>query len=96
LALARLVADTEDLRGRPVRREEEVLRITEEDYAGTLATIRREFVGSRADLEAMNRAISELGLRPVIDRSFGFEDAVEAYRSYADEDSFGKVVVTVT
>jgi hypothetical protein len=28
-----------------------------------------------------------------VDRVFGFDDAVAAYRSYRDEDSFGKIVI---
>jgi NADPH:quinone reductase-like Zn-dependent oxidoreductase len=35
------------------------------------------------------------GMRPVVDRSFGFEAALEALRSYRDNDSFGKVLIEV-
>src|SRR5262249_19670341 len=38
------------------------------------------FVGSRAMFEAMNRAISLHSLRPVVDRVFPFDQAVEAMR----------------
>lgn len=71
------------------------LRITEDDLAGTLVTIRREFVGNRADLEAMNQAIGAHRITPVIDRVFDFDDALDAYRSYVEEDRFGKVVVRI-
>jgi NADPH:quinone reductase-like Zn-dependent oxidoreductase len=39
-------------------------------------------VGSRADFEAMNRAIAMHGLRPVIDRIFPFAEAKAAYRHF--------------
>lgn len=73
----------------------EVLTITEDDLKGSLATIRREFVGNRVELEALCRALAVHQIRPVVDRAFGFDDALAAYRSYRDEDSFGKVVVEV-
>jgi NADPH:quinone reductase-like Zn-dependent oxidoreductase len=69
--------------------------ISGEAYGGTMVGIRREFVGSRADLEAMNRAIALHGSRPVVDREFSFEEAHEAYRYYLKDTSFGKVVVNV-
>jgi NADPH:quinone reductase-like Zn-dependent oxidoreductase len=75
--------------------EPEVLTITEEDIAGSLATIRREFVGTRTDLETVCQAMQASGMRPVVDRSFGFESALEALRSYRDNDSFGKVLIEV-
>ena len=71
------------------------VRISGAAYGGTMVGIRREFVGSRADLEAMNRAISLHGLRPVVDREFSFDEAPEAYRYYLKDTSFGKVVINV-
>ena len=62
-------------------------------WSGSLASIRRVFVGSRADLEAMNRAIAAHKLRPMIDRVFPFADAHEAYRYFMRGDLFGKVVI---
>lgn len=41
----------------------------------------------------MNRAIHAHRMRPVIDRVFRFEEAVEAYRYFRDGNPFGKVVV---
>jgi NADPH:quinone reductase-like Zn-dependent oxidoreductase len=51
-------------------------------------------VGSRADFEAMNRAIALHRLRPVIDRTFPFSEAKEAYRHFEGRGHFGKVVIT--
>ncbi|MBL1078132.1 NAD(P)-dependent alcohol dehydrogenase [Nocardia sp. 2] len=58
--------------------------------------LRRPAVGSRTDFEAMNRALAEHAVHPVIDRVFPFEQAVEAYRYFAQGDPFGKVVITMS
>ncbi|MFE9406552.1 NAD(P)-dependent alcohol dehydrogenase [Streptomyces sp. NPDC006530] len=57
------------------------------------ATIRTVAVGSRAQFIAMNAFIEEHRIRPVIDRTFAFEDAVDAYWHYAIGAPFGKVVI---
>lgn len=62
-------------------------------FGGRYLAIRRIAVGSRADFEAMNRAILVHRMRPVIDRVLPFEDTVEAYRHFRDGNPFGKVVV---
>jgi NADPH:quinone reductase-like Zn-dependent oxidoreductase len=51
-------------------------------------------VGSRADFEAMNRAIAMHRLHPVIDGTFPFAQAREAYRHFEGRGHFGKVVIT--
>lgn len=58
-----------------------------------LVTIRRVFVGSRASFEAMNRAIGQHRLRPVIDRVFPFADALQAYAHFEAKRHVGKVVI---
>ncbi|MFB6627387.1 NAD(P)-dependent alcohol dehydrogenase [Streptomyces sp. NPDC056374] len=58
------------------------------------ATVRTVAVGSRAQFTAMNAFIGTHGLRPVIDRVFPFDEAVDAYRHYAAGGPFGKVVVS--
>ncbi len=50
-------------------------------------------VGSRADFDAMNRAIAKHRLRPVIDRAFPFDAAQDAYRHFESRAHFGKVVI---
>ncbi|GAA2999911.1 NAD(P)-dependent alcohol dehydrogenase [Streptosporangium longisporum] len=71
------------------------IEISNEAYASSLVTIRRLFVGSRADHEAMNQAIGAHRLRPVIDRVFGFADAHEAFAHYLDGRPFGKVIIRI-
>jgi NADPH:quinone reductase-like Zn-dependent oxidoreductase len=51
-------------------------------------------VGSRTDFEEMNRAILMRQLRPVIDRTFPFSEAKDAYRHFESRRHFGKVVIT--
>lgn len=71
------------------------IEISHAAYASSLATIRRVFVGSRAQFEAMNRAVAAHELHPVVDRVLPFEEAQAAYRGYAADSPFGKVVIRV-
>jgi NADPH:quinone reductase-like Zn-dependent oxidoreductase len=52
-------------------------------------------VGSMQMFEAMNRAISASGLRPIIDKVFPFDAAPAAYRHLQSAQHFGKVVIRV-
>lgn len=54
------------------------------------------FVGSRAMFEAMNRAIEVNGLRPVIDRTFGFDEAPAPFEYLKSGSHFGKIVIRVS
>jgi NADPH:quinone reductase-like Zn-dependent oxidoreductase len=71
------------------------IQISAQAYGMTMATIRRVFVGHRDSFEAMNRAITQARLRPVIERVFPFHEAPAAYRHFARGQSFGKVVITL-
>jgi NADPH:quinone reductase-like Zn-dependent oxidoreductase len=51
-------------------------------------------VGSRTSFEAMNRAMAQSALHPVIGSRFAFEDAPAAYRHMAEGKHFGKIVIT--
>jgi NADPH:quinone reductase-like Zn-dependent oxidoreductase len=51
------------------------------------------FVGSRKMFEDMNRAIETTQMRPVIDRTFAFEEAREALKYMESGSHFGKIVV---
>ncbi len=50
-------------------------------------------VGSRADFEHMNRAIAHHGMRPVIDRTFAFEELADALRYLETGQQFGKIAI---
>jgi NADPH:quinone reductase-like Zn-dependent oxidoreductase len=52
-------------------------------------------VGSAEQFAAMNRFFESHRVRPVIDRSFSFELAADAYEHLASARHFGKVVVTL-
>jgi len=58
-------------------------------------TVRAVSVGSRSDLEEMNRAIGRHRLRPVIDRVFPFAEARAAFEHFAHGSRFGKVVISL-
>jgi NADPH:quinone reductase-like Zn-dependent oxidoreductase len=58
-------------------------------------TVRSIYVGSRADFEAMNAFIAKHKLKPVIDRTFPFEQAAAALEYLESGSHFGKVVITL-
>lgn len=51
-------------------------------------------VGSRANFEAMNRAIASNHIRPVVDRIYTLDKAAEAFAYVEQAGHFGKVVIT--
>ncbi len=51
------------------------------------------YVGSRAMFEEMNRALEASGIRPHIDRRFGFDEARQAYEHLAGASHAGKVTL---
>jgi len=62
---------------------------------GPMVKVQGIAVGSRARFEAMNRAIGQHGLRPVIDSTFPLERGADAFRHLQSGQHFGKVVVSV-
>lgn len=58
-------------------------------------TVQGVYVGSRNLFRAMNRAIEAARLRPVIDRTFGFDEAPEAYRAMQAAGHLGKLVIEI-
>ena len=59
------------------------------------ASLHGIFVGNRAMFEQMLTAMTVNAIKPVIDRTFAFEDAPEAYRYLQEGKHFGKVVIRV-
>ncbi len=53
------------------------------------------FVGSRAMFQALNAAVTERRIEPVVDRVFPFAEAADAYRYLESGAHFGKVVIAV-
>jgi NADPH:quinone reductase-like Zn-dependent oxidoreductase len=53
------------------------------------------YVGSVAMFEGLFRALEARQIEPVIDRSFGFGEAREAYGYLASGAHFGKVVIRI-
>jgi len=52
-------------------------------------------VGSREHFIAMNKALSAHQLKPVVDRVFGFDEAVAAFRYFEGRQHLGKVVIAI-
>ena len=53
------------------------------------------FVGSREMFEAMNRAITQHSIHPVIDKVFPFAQAKDAFHCLQKAEHFGKIVITI-
>jgi NADPH:quinone reductase-like Zn-dependent oxidoreductase len=53
------------------------------------------YVGNRRMFEDMNRAVALHEWRPVIDKTYGFEDARQAYHDMRAAGHFGKLVITL-
>jgi len=51
-------------------------------------------IGSRTMLERLARAYAMQALKPIIERVFSFEDALEAYRQLEHGGHFGKIVIS--
>jgi NADPH:quinone reductase-like Zn-dependent oxidoreductase len=58
------------------------------------AVLRGISTGPRSALERMTQALSRMGLRPVIDQVYQFDDALSAY-AHLYRGSFGKIVIHV-
>lgn len=58
-------------------------------------SIRGIFVGSRGMASRLNAFMDEHSIKPVIDRTFAIEQALEAYRYQSSSALFGKVVITL-
>ena len=62
---------------------------------GASCIVRGVAVGAREMFEDMNRVIALHGLKPVIDRSFAFEEAPAALAALAEASHVGKIVIRI-
>ncbi|MGI4811893.1 MAG: zinc-dependent alcohol dehydrogenase family protein [Janthinobacterium lividum] len=58
------------------------------------AVVFRVFVGDRSGLEDLGRAITASALKPVVDKVFPFDQAVDAWHYFDQRKFFGKVVIS--
>jgi NADPH:quinone reductase-like Zn-dependent oxidoreductase len=59
------------------------------------ATLRGIFVGGREHFEGLMKAVAVNRLKPVIDKTFDFDSAPEAYEYLKSAQHFGKVVIAI-
>ncbi len=59
------------------------------------ASLHGVFVGDRSMLEGLTRAVEVNRLKPVIDKVFGFDDVLGAFRHAQSGDFMGKIVVRI-
>jgi NADPH:quinone reductase-like Zn-dependent oxidoreductase len=59
------------------------------------AMVRGVFVGAREHFDGLMKAVAVNKLRPVVDKTFPFDAAPDAYRYLKSAQHFGKVVITI-
>lgn len=59
------------------------------------ASIRGIFVGSKGMAQRLNAFIDAHGIKPVVDRAFAMENALDAYAYQSSAGLFGKVAITL-
>jgi NADPH:quinone reductase-like Zn-dependent oxidoreductase len=59
------------------------------------AMVRGIFVGTREHFEGLMRAVAVNRLKPVVDATFEFDDAVEAFKALKAAKHFGKIVIKI-
>ncbi|MEM7404177.1 MAG: NAD(P)-dependent alcohol dehydrogenase [Pseudomonadota bacterium] len=69
--------------------------VTPTDIMRKSITLRGIYVGPRQMFREMNAALALHEIRPVIDETFRFEDAPDAYRAMRAAQHFGKLVIEV-
>jgi NADPH:quinone reductase-like Zn-dependent oxidoreductase len=62
---------------------------------GKKGSLHGVLVGDRDMFESMNRAIDTNGIKPLVDRTFPFDEAVAAFEHHASGDFMGKVVISL-
>jgi NADPH:quinone reductase-like Zn-dependent oxidoreductase len=69
--------------------------VTPRDLMFKGGRMRGIFVGSAAMARSLNTAIDANGIKPVVDRVFGFDEAKAAYAYHASPALFGKTVIAL-
>lgn len=59
------------------------------------AMVRGIFVGAREHFEGLMRAVTVNRMKPVVDKTFEFDDAVEAFKALKAAQHFGKIVIRI-
>jgi NADPH:quinone reductase-like Zn-dependent oxidoreductase len=67
--------------------------LTTGQLSGRMGSMTAIYVGSRADFEALNTFVAQHKLKPVIDKTFSFEEAPAAFEYLRSGSHFGKVVI---
>jgi NADPH:quinone reductase-like Zn-dependent oxidoreductase len=62
---------------------------------GKFAMLRGIFVGAREHFDALMKAVAVNELKPVVDKTFDFDAAPEAYKYLKSAQHFGKVVIKI-
>ncbi len=58
------------------------------------ANLQGIYVGTTKMFEDMTRALTQSKIKPVIDRTFPFDQALEAYQHHTTSNFVGKLVIT--
>jgi NADPH:quinone reductase-like Zn-dependent oxidoreductase len=69
--------------------------VTPRDMMFKAGRMRGIFVGSAVMARSLNTAIDANGIKPVVDKVFGFDDAKAAYAYHASPALFGKTVIRI-
>ena len=74
---------------------EEQERPTSREILWSAAYVRGVHVGSRRSFQRMLLAIEHAGIKPIVDKTFAFEQAQKAYEYLQSQKHVGKVVIQV-
>lgn len=69
--------------------------VTPRDLMFKAGRMRGIFVGSAAMARSLNTAVDANAIKPIVDKSFSFDDVKAAYAYHASPALFGKVVITL-
>jgi D-arabinose 1-dehydrogenase-like Zn-dependent alcohol dehydrogenase len=65
------------------------------DLIGTNAHVHGISVGNRHDCQAMMDFVDQHGITPVIDQTYGFDEAADAIRAIDKGAHVGKLIITI-